>query len=71
MIAVPGLTPRSPLTVLVPVLVTVEPPRTAKLCAVPSDGADWASAREGPQRSAANPTLATRLTCLGFMLHFP
>ena len=28
--------------------VTVEPPRTAKLCAVPSGGAVWASAGEGP-----------------------
>ncbi len=34
--AVPGLTPRSPLTVEDPVLVTAEPPRTAKLAAVPS-----------------------------------
>jgi len=37
--AVPGETPRSPLTVEVPVLVTVEPPRTAKLDDVPSVGA--------------------------------
>ena len=34
--AVPGLTPRSPLMVLGPVLVTVCPARTAKLPAVPS-----------------------------------
>jgi hypothetical protein len=33
--AVPGLSPRSPVTILEPVLVIVEPPRTAKLCAVP------------------------------------
>src|SRR6266567_1028974 len=33
--AVPGLKPRSPLTVLPPVLVTVEAARTAKLAAVP------------------------------------
>src|ERR1700691_2222969 len=34
--AVPGLTPRSPLMLLGPVLVTVVPARTAKLPAVPS-----------------------------------
>ena len=33
--AVPGLTPRFPLIVLGPVLVTVVPARTAKLPAVP------------------------------------
>jgi hypothetical protein len=33
--AVPGLTPRSPLMALGPVLVTVVPARTAKLPAVP------------------------------------
>src|SRR2546426_5964367 len=32
---VPGLSPRSPVTVLAPVLVTVEPARTAKLAADP------------------------------------
>jgi hypothetical protein len=34
-IASPGLTPRLPVTSVAPVLVTVEPARTAKLCAVP------------------------------------
>ena len=34
MIAVPGLTPRSPLITVEPVLVTVEPPRTPKSPAV-------------------------------------
>ena len=38
-IAVPGQTPRFPWTVVEPVLVTVEPPRTAKLAAEPSVGA--------------------------------
>lgn len=38
-IAVPGLTPKSPATVVRPVLVAVEPARTVKLVAVPSDGA--------------------------------
>src|SRR5438552_6653078 len=33
--AVPGLTPRSPLTVVAPVLVTVEPARTANVVAAP------------------------------------
>jgi hypothetical protein len=42
-IARPGQTPRSPLTMVEPVLVTVEPPRTAKLAAVPSPGAIAAS----------------------------
>jgi hypothetical protein len=37
--ALPGLTPRSPDTMVGPVLVTVLPPKTAKLAAVPSDGA--------------------------------
>ena len=35
-IAVPGLTPTSPTMAVAPVLVTVDAPRTAKLCAVPS-----------------------------------
>jgi hypothetical protein len=42
--AVPGLTPRSPFTMVGPVLVTVELPSTAKLSAVPSDGATAANA---------------------------
>ncbi len=38
--AVPGLTPRLPPSITVePVLVTVEPARTAKPAAVPSEGA--------------------------------
>jgi hypothetical protein len=37
--AEPGLTPRFPVMTLDPVLVTVEPPSTAKPCAVPSGGA--------------------------------
>jgi N-acetyl-gamma-glutamylphosphate reductase len=35
--AVPGLTPRSPLITVSPVLVTVVPPNTAKLSAVNSE----------------------------------
>ena len=38
-IAVPGETPRSPVIVVAPVFVTVEPPRTAKDSAVPRGGA--------------------------------
>ena len=34
-IEVPGLTPKSPKRVVGPVLVTAEPPRTAKLAAEP------------------------------------
>jgi hypothetical protein len=37
--AVPGLTPRSPVRTVLPVLVTVLLPRTAKVVAVPSGGA--------------------------------
>ena len=55
--ALPGLTPRFPFTTVgVAVLVTVEPPSTAKVlsCAV---------AWEGPKESAANPdTKTTRVS---------
>ena len=46
MTALPGLTPRSPLTTVLPVLVTVEPASTAKLCAIPRVGAVAADAAE-------------------------
>src|SRR3990172_4826929 len=39
--AVPGLTPRSPVTVVRPVLVTVEPANTAKSPADPRSTAVW------------------------------
>jgi hypothetical protein len=42
---VPGLTPRSPVTTVAPVLVTVELPRTAKLPAKPRVGGDCAQHR--------------------------
>jgi len=42
--AVPGLTPRSPLMTVLPVLVTVLPARTAKVVAVPNPGAVEVSA---------------------------
>ena len=37
-IEVPGKTPRSPHSVVEPVLVTVEAPKTEKLCAAPRIG---------------------------------
>ena len=42
--AVPGLTPKSPVMTVGPVFVAAEPPSTAKLCAVPSVGAVCANA---------------------------
>src|SRR5665811_2258297 len=60
--AVPGLTPRFPTMMLEPVLVTVEPPRTPKLAAVPS--VIWANAGEAAKTRAANPMLARRLKLL-------
>lgn len=65
MIALPGLTPRSPITMLGPVLVTVEPPRTAKLVAVPRD---WAKAGNAPQSNAVNPTLSKSFKDLYFIV---
>jgi hypothetical protein len=41
---VPGLTPKSPVIIVGPVLVTVEAPRTAKVCAEPNGGAVCAQA---------------------------
>jgi hypothetical protein len=41
-IAVPGLTPRSPTMEVDPVLVTVDAPRTAKFAAGPSNDAAFA-----------------------------
>ena len=55
-IAVPGLTPRSPLITDGPVFVTVWPPRTPKLSAVPSPTAGcaaWAVAVSATRRSNA------------------
>jgi hypothetical protein len=59
--ALPGLTPKSPLEMLGPVLVTVEPPNTAKLCADPSDGAVWATAADGHRHRPAMATIVTKL----------
>jgi hypothetical protein len=78
--AEPGLTPRFPTITLEPVLVTAEPPRTAKLCAVPSDGAAvnaaWEDAiRSGPHvphaaGSAANEAHpATKMTARRSVRH--
>src|SRR5438105_2780591 len=53
--AVPGLIPRSPETTLAPVLVTVEPARTAKLLADPR-GTVPGEAEHRPTAHAANRT---------------
>jgi hypothetical protein len=54
---VPGLSPRSPLTVVGPVFVTVDPARTAKFAAVPSGtGAVAALALDWVPMSAAMAT---------------
>src|SRR5437660_12932642 len=42
--AVPGLSPRSPLTLVAPVLVTVEPARTANVLAAPRATGAWPAA---------------------------
>jgi len=55
---VPGLTPRSPLITDGPVLVTVEPARTAKLPAVPRPTGAVAAAA-GPTPTAAIAAIAT------------
>ncbi len=57
--AVPGLTPKPPNTRVGPVFVTAWPPNTAKLCAVPSEGATWAKAAtdENVHRSAVSKTV--------------
>ena len=61
--AVPGLTPRSPLMVLGPVLVTVVPARTAKLPAVPRPtGAVSARAGCEAMNKAMAPAAATGTT---------
>src|ERR1700674_2804097 len=55
--AVPGLTPRSPVTRLGPMLVTIDAPRTAKLCAEPSG--DWADTVNATALLATPPTVTT------------
>src|SRR5690349_9231824 len=52
----PGETPTLPVMTLAPVLVTVEPPRTAKLCEVPSE--TWADAGEEANSNTAIPMMA-------------
>ena len=60
MTALPGLTPRSPRMTLGPVFVTVDPPRTAKLCAVPSGGAVCAEAGTAMQTNKVVSAVAMR-----------
>ena len=62
MTALPGLRPKSPLMMLLPVLVTVEPPNSPKLCVVPSGGAVATARAESVcanKSSATNPRLAS------------
>lgn len=61
--AEPGLTPRSPVTTVAPVLVTVVPARTAKLAAVPSGtgGGDAAFAACGVAAKSPMVTIETRM----------
>src|SRR4051812_2059744 len=54
--ALPGETPRSPVMVVAPVFVTVEPPSTAKLCAAPSVGAVSSSLLACPPTGTAMAT---------------
>src|SRR5439155_14298005 len=54
--AVPGLSPRSPLTVVAPVLLTVEPARTANVLAAPrATGAGPAAEAAVVSAGIANP----------------
>lgn len=60
-IEVPGETPKSPETVVVPVLVTAEDPRTEKLAAAPRLGAVAADtfAKRGAKTSKLKPIIET------------
>src|SRR5436305_4759117 len=62
--ALPGLTPTLPLTVVAPVLVTVDPPRTPKFCAVPRE--ICAEAVEG-RRNWASAMTVSRRRYIGFI----
>src|SRR3972149_6905138 len=67
-IALPGLTPRLPKIVVGLVLVTVWPPRTAKLAAEPSPGAVCApglAMAPAAERSVANRTIRTSVVSRG------
>src|ERR1700704_2988421 len=58
-IAVPGLTPRSPVIVVGPVLVTVLAPSTPKLSAVPRPTRAWLEAMAGSSRMVETKTSET------------
>jgi hypothetical protein len=64
--AVPAKTPRFPAIRVIPVLVTVEPASTAKLCAVPRVSASCADATSSEgfvwERSHARGSVATGIT---------
>src|ERR1043166_7789212 len=57
--AVPGLTPRSPFTVVAPVLVTVEPARTRKVVVDPRGTGAWAAVASwrATMAATARPTI--------------
>src|ERR1700709_410714 len=64
--ALPGLTPTLPLTVVAPVLVTVDPPSTPKFCAVPRE--ICAEAGVGTRRrNWASPMTVSRRRYIGFI----
>ncbi len=65
--AVPGLTPTFPVTTLDPVLVTVEPASTAKLCAEPREGAVCANTGDAEPTSAAIATPAAKYNRVRFI----
>ena len=54
--ALPGLTPRFPVINVGPVLVTVEPPKTAKLCAAPRSETVWATSEDIDEASTTKKT---------------
>src|SRR5437016_374332 len=60
LIDLPGLTPTLPLKRDRPLATTDDPPRTAKLCAAPSDGAVCAAIAWDTYELAAVPTTRSR-----------
>ena len=60
--AVPGLTPRFPVINVGPVLVTVEPPKTAKLCAAPRSETVWATSEDIDEASTTKKIKDSRKT---------
>ena len=70
MIAVPGLNPRSPLRLLGPVLVTVDPPSTEYVATVPNTtGSSAASDGDGTDISPTNNSVLPAATSPPTALH--